>query len=112
MAPPIMPSDWFTMFDMAARVRQEILLHLGSKFLVKEPDWPTLCIRIRELLNRQESLLEPLPQLLEDEAERIVQQLLDQRRKRLEQANLAQGKSVEPTWKTVDISSTPDALSA
>ena len=88
------------------RVKQETLLNLGSKFWVRERDWPSLCSRIQELLDRQHTLLKPLPKRLEEEAERIVAQLLDRRRKRLEQAQLAKGESGEPVWKTVDVSST------
>jgi len=89
-----------------ARVKQQTLLSLGSKFSVKERDWKKLCTRIEELLHGQETLLDPLPKPLEDEAEQIVQQLLDKQRARLEQAMMAQGESLEPTWKTVDVSST------
>lgn len=88
------------------RVKQETLLNLGSKFWVRERDWPSLCSRIQELLDRQHTFLKPLPKRLEEEAERIVAQLLDRRRKRLEQARLAKGESGEPVWKTVDVSST------
>ena len=89
-----------------AKVKQETLLHLGSRFPVKESDWPLLCRRIDELLQGQVSLLPPLPKPLEDRAEAIVAQLFDKRAERLRQAKLAQGEPPDPSWHTVDVAST------
>ena len=56
-----------------AWVNQEFLLHLGSNFPIKEPDWSTLCRRIEDLLCEQVSLQPSLPKPLEDMMETIVE---------------------------------------
>lgn len=88
------------------RVKQETLLNLGSRFWVKESDGSRLCARVQELLDPQTTLMEALPSRLDAEAERIVQQLLQRRRQRMEQARMMKEESGGPTWKEVDVSST------
>jgi hypothetical protein len=62
---------------VGGKVRQVTLLNLGRHFAVAPGDWPTLCVRLEELLSGQGVLLEgTLAPALEREAQRIGAQLL------------------------------------
>ena len=58
------------------KVRQRTLLNLGSDFDLPKEAWPELCRRIDESLNGQAPLLDDTPAVVEEEAQRIVAQLL------------------------------------
>ena len=62
----------------ADKVRQRTLLNLGSNFPVARQDWPLLCARIRQLLDRQGDLVElNCPRDVEWHAQHIAAQLLE-----------------------------------
>jgi hypothetical protein len=62
---------------VGGKVRQITLLNLGRHFAVPPPEWPTLCLRLEELLGGQGVLLEgALSPAVEREAQRIGAQLL------------------------------------
>jgi hypothetical protein len=62
---------------VGGKVRQITLLNLGRHFAVPPADWPTLCVRLEELLSGQGVLLEgALAPALEREAQRLGAQLL------------------------------------
>jgi hypothetical protein len=62
---------------VGGKVRQITLLNLGRHFAVPPADWPTLCVRLEELLSGQGVLLEgTLAAALEREAQRLGAQLL------------------------------------
>ena len=87
------------------KVHQKTLLHLGRDFPIEKSAWPQLCQRIKERLSGQTTFVKPLPKVLEDEAERIVRELLARKAERLQQAQLAEGAPVDPAWRTVDVRS-------
>ncbi|MEA3640983.1 MAG: transposase [Lamprobacter sp.] len=59
------------------KVRQVTLLNLGRHFPVAQADWPTLCVRLEEILSGQEVLLGGWGGLLlEREAQRLAALLL------------------------------------
>ena len=60
-------------------VRQRTLLNLGSDFPVERGQWPVLCARMRQLLDRQGDLA-PLdcPAEVESHAQRLVAQLVNE----------------------------------
>jgi len=78
------------------RVRQRTLLNLGSDFPVERGDWPVLCARIRQLLDRQGALV-PLdcPQEVERHAQRIAAQLVNR---------APPGAAERPDLQSVDVS--------
>jgi hypothetical protein len=62
---------------VGGKVRQVTLLNLGRHFAVPPGEWPTLCVRLEELLGGQGVLLEGvLSPAVEREAQRIGAQLL------------------------------------
>jgi transposase len=62
---------------VGGKVRQITLLNLGRHFAVPPPEWPTLCLRLEELLGGQGVLLEgALSPQVEREAQRLGAQLL------------------------------------
>lgn len=62
---------------VGGKVRQVTLLNLGRHFAVPPAEWPTLCVRLEELLGGQGVLLEgALSPAVEREAQRIGAQLL------------------------------------
>jgi hypothetical protein len=62
---------------VGGKVRQITLLNLGRHFAVSPADWPTLCVRLEELLGGQGVLLKvEIAAELEREAQRIGAQLL------------------------------------
>ena len=62
---------------VGGKVRQITLLNLGRHFAVPPGEWPTLCVRLEELLGGQGVLLEgALSPEVEREAQRIGAQLL------------------------------------
>ncbi|MFB1485973.1 MULTISPECIES: hypothetical protein [unclassified Thiocapsa] len=57
---------------VGGKVRQITLLNLGRHFAVPPAEWPTLCVRLEELLGGQGVLLEGvLSPAVEREAQRI-----------------------------------------
>ena len=58
------------------KVRQRTLLNLGSDFDLPKEAWPELCRRIDESLNGQAPIIDDTPAVVEEEAQRIVAQLL------------------------------------
>jgi len=59
--------------------RQMTLLNLGRHFAVDQEQWPSLCVRIEQLISRQVILLPvELPTQVEKVAQRIAAQLIDQ----------------------------------
>lgn len=62
---------------VADKVKQQTLLNLGRHFDVPQHDWQSLALRIKQLLEKQESLLSlELPPELEALAERYAAQIL------------------------------------
>lgn len=62
------------------KVRQRTLLNLGAHFAIEQAQWPLLCTRIRQRLEGKPELdLEAVAPAVEEEAQRIVAQLLGQR---------------------------------
>ena len=62
---------------VGARVRQRTLLNLGRHFAIPQADWPLLCVRLEQLLSRQQALIPAaVTPALEQEAQRIAAQLL------------------------------------
>jgi hypothetical protein len=62
---------------VGGKVRQITLLNLGRHFAVPPAEWPTLCVRLEELLGGQGVLLEgALSPRVEREAQRLGAQLL------------------------------------
>ena len=60
--------------------RQMTLLNLGRHFAVDQVLWSSLCVRIEQLLSRQVELLPiELPTTVEKAAQRIADQLIEQR---------------------------------
>jgi hypothetical protein len=62
---------------VGGKVRQITVMNLGRHFAVAQPDWPTLCARLEEILSGQGALLAGTGSLvLEREAQRLAAQLL------------------------------------
>ena len=62
---------------VGARVRQRTLLNLGRHFAIPQADWPLLCVRLEQLLSRQQTLIPAtVTATVEPEAQRIAAQLL------------------------------------
>ena len=62
---------------VGARVRQRTLLNLGRHFAIPQADWPLLCVRLEQLLSRQQTLIPAtVTPTVEPEAQRIAAQLL------------------------------------
>jgi len=62
---------------VGGKVRQITVMNLGRHFVVAQPDWPTLCARLEEILSGQGALLAGTGSLvLEREAQRLAAQLL------------------------------------
>jgi transposase len=62
---------------MGGKVKQKTLLNLGRHFAVDQAHWPSLCVRIEEVLSGQQSFVPlDLPASVEREAQRIGAQLL------------------------------------
>lgn len=60
-----------------AKVRQRTLLNLGRHFALAQEHWPTLCSRLEQLLQGQESLLPTeVPAAVEREAQRLLARLV------------------------------------
>lgn len=78
------------------KVKQKLLLGLGSNFNIKRSQWPTLCHRIHTLLHGQCEIFNPeLPTDLEAEAQRITTLLRAK----------CNNKKRTRDWQTVDINS-------
>ncbi len=61
------------------RVRQRTLLNLGSDFPIERGQWPLLCARIEQLLDRQGDLVAlDCPGEVESHAQRLVAQLVNE----------------------------------
>ena len=59
------------------QVRQRTLLNLGSDFAVAQEQWPVLCARVEQLIDRQAELVAAsCPEEVEREAQRIAMQLV------------------------------------
>ena len=62
---------------VGARVRQRTLLNLGRHFAIPQAHWPLLCVRLEQLLSRQQTLIPAtVTPTVEPEAQRIAAQLL------------------------------------
>ena len=62
---------------VGTRVRQRTLLNLGRHFAIPQVDWPLLCVRLDQLLGRQQALIPAaVSSAVEQEAQRIAAQLL------------------------------------
>ena len=62
---------------VSGKVRQQTLLNLGRHFSVPRQDWPLLCRRLDQILSGQLPLLPVASTLLEEEAQRMAQRLLE-----------------------------------
>ena len=59
--------------------RQMTLLNLGRHFDIDPEQWPSLCVRIEQLISHQNELLPvELPSAVEESAQRITAQLVAQ----------------------------------
>jgi hypothetical protein len=62
---------------VGGKVRQVTLLNLGRHFAIAQADWPTLCVRLEEILSGQGVMLGGCGSLaIEREAQRLAAQLL------------------------------------
>lgn len=62
---------------VSGKVRQQTLLNLGRHFPIPRQDWPLLCRRLDQILSGQLPLLPVASSLLEEEAQRMAQRLLE-----------------------------------
>ena len=62
---------------VSGKVRQQTLLNLGRHFPIPRQDWPLLCRRLDQILSGQLPLLPVASTLLEEEAQRMAQRLLE-----------------------------------
>jgi len=62
---------------VSGKVRQQTLLNLGRHFSIPREDWPLLCRRLDQILTGQLPLLPVASTLLEEEAQRMAQRLLE-----------------------------------
>ena len=62
---------------VSGKVRQQTLLNLGRHFPIPRRDWPLLCRRLDQILSGQLPLLPVASTLLEEEAQRMAQRLLE-----------------------------------
>ena len=62
---------------VSGKVRQQTLLNLGRHFSIPRQDWPLLCRRLDQILSGQLPLLPVASSLLEEEAQRMAQRLLE-----------------------------------
>ena len=62
---------------LSGKVRQQTLLNLGRHFSVPRDDWPLLCRRLDQILSGQLPLLPVASTLVEEEAQRMAQRLLE-----------------------------------
>ncbi len=61
---------------VGGKVRQITVLNLGRHFPVKQEDWPLLCLRLEQLLHRQDNFLAiRCPGAIESVAQRYAGQL-------------------------------------
>ena len=58
---------------VGARVRQRTLLNLGRHFAIPQADWPLLCVRLEQLLSRQQTLI---PATVPSSRKHVAAQLL------------------------------------
>lgn len=85
------------------RVRQRTLLNLGRHFEVPEGHWKTLCARLEQLLEGQQSLVSvSCPAAIEAEAQRLAAQLLARQRSPAREASVGPD---EERYQAVDVSS-------
>jgi transposase len=75
---------------VGGKVRQVTILNLGRHFLLEKDEWPTLCGRIEELLNKQAPLLTTaVSAAIETLAQRYAAQIVIRSPKEVEQATVS-----------------------
>lgn len=91
---------------VGARVRQRTLLNLGRYFDIPQADWPLLCVRLEQLLSRQQSLIPAtISPAVEQEAQRIAAQLLARQVSLGPAAGELTGDDADSVFERVDVAS-------